>query len=94
LKSEMPAGSKLLPSQRVKISRGKVHIIEERCKGCGLCTDFCPKQVLHRSDRVNEKGYHLVEVIEVPEEGKVCVACGFCQVICPEYAIWVEKREE
>lgn len=84
--------TKLLPSQRAKVSKGKVHIIEERCKGCGLCIDFCPTGVLRKSERLNEKGYHLPEQLEISEEGKSCVACGFCQVVCPEFAIWVEEE--
>ena len=43
---------------------------------------------------MNEKGYHFPEVVEEPEKGKVCVACGFCEVACPEYSIWVEKKKE
>ncbi len=91
--TDMEVKSKLLPSQKAKIPRGKVHIIEERCKSCGLCIDFCPRQVLRRSNRINDRGYHVVELKEDPEEGKICIACGFCQVICPEYAIWVEEEE-
>jgi 2-oxoglutarate ferredoxin oxidoreductase subunit delta len=88
----MQANSKVLPSQKVKVSRGEIHIIKERCKQCGLCIDFCPTQVLQVSDEINEKGYHLPKLVEAPEKGKICLACGFCQVVCPEYAIWVEEK--
>lgn len=78
----------------MKVSRGEIHVIKERCKECRLCIDFCPTEVLHESDEINEKGYHPPELVEEPEKGKICVACGFCQVICPEYAIWVEEKKE
>jgi len=78
----------------MKTPKGKVHIIKDRCKGCGLCIAFCPMKVLQASDKVNEKGYRLPELVEEPEKGKVCVACGFCQIICPEYGIWVEEVKE
>ena len=94
LGAEMQASSKVLPSQRVKVSRGEIHVIKERCKQCNLCIDFCPTQVLTESDEVNEKGYHIPELVEEPEKGNTCVACGFCEVICPEYAIWVEERRD
>jgi formate hydrogenlyase subunit 6/NADH:ubiquinone oxidoreductase subunit I len=51
-------------------------------------------KVLQASDKLNDKGYRLPELAEEPEKGKVCVACGFCQIICPEYAIWVEEVKE
>jgi len=90
----MQASGKVLLTQRVKVSRGEVHIIGERCKQCRLCIELCPKEVLRESEKVNEKGYHPTEVVEEPEKGKICVACGLCEVICPEYAIWVEKKKE
>lgn len=33
----------------------------ERCKGCGLCTEFCPFDRLHLADELNAAGYHPVE---------------------------------
>ena len=37
----------------------KIIINEELCKGCGLCTTVCPKQILELSkDKLNSKGYH------------------------------------
>ena len=51
-------------------------------------------KVLQASDKLNDKGYRLPELAEEPEKGKVCVVCGFCQIICPEYAIRVEEVKE
>lgn len=84
---------KVLASQKMDTPSGKVHIIEERCKECGFCIEFCPQEVLKESDKINEKGYHPPELDENPSE-KECVACGFCERICPEFAIWVEEKEE
>ena len=89
----MHASGKVQLPNRVKVSRGEIHIIEERCKQCRLCIELCPKEILKESDKVNEKGYHIPEVVEELEKGKVCVACGFCEVVCPEYSIWVEKKK-
>lgn len=51
----------------------------ERCKGCGICEAFCPKQVLAVND---------VEKIEAvaPEN---CIKCRQCETRCPEFAIFV-----
>ena len=36
------------------------------------------------SERFNRKGYHPPETA-APEE---CVGCGFCQEVCPEFAVY------
>ncbi len=73
--------------------RGIVYIIKDRCKGCGFCIEFCPMQVLKRSEDFNERGYHY-PVLEEDPPRKVCIACGFCNLICPEFAIYSKPIEE
>jgi 2-oxoglutarate ferredoxin oxidoreductase subunit delta len=80
---------KPLDIERYKSPRGRVHLIVERCKGCGFCVEFCPKQALEVSDDFNAKGYHVPKV----KDGGVCVACGMCERICPDFAIFIEKYE-
>ena len=70
--------------------QGSVHIIESRCKGCGFCIEFCPRNVFTQSDRLNEKGYHPPVAVKEEE----CVACGLCELISPEFAIFAEDIEE
>lgn len=67
----------------VKIPRGRVHIIVDRCKGCGFCVEYCPKEVLVLSEAFNKKGYHPPKVVR---EGE-CVNCNLCEMICPDFAI-------
>lgn len=69
--------------------RGEVHIIAERCKECNYCTNYCPEEVLERSPDLNGHGYHPVRVKEGKENA--CVACGMCQAICPDFAIFVRE---
>ena len=68
----------------VKIPRGEVHIIVERCKGCGFCVEYCPKDVLEMSTEFNAKGYHPPFAKDQGE----CVNCDLCERICPEFAIY------
>jgi 2-oxoglutarate ferredoxin oxidoreductase subunit delta len=59
-------------------------IFRDWCKACGICSAFCPKKVIGR----DEAG---APVIERPEE---CVACRFCEIHCPDFAITIRERPE
>lgn len=75
---------KPLDLERIKKSRGKVVLIEDRCKGCGFCVEYCPRDVLGMSSTFNKKGYNIPAVIHESE----CVNCHFCEVLCPDFAIY------
>jgi 2-oxoglutarate ferredoxin oxidoreductase subunit delta len=76
-----------LDLDKVTIPHGEVLIIEDRCKGCGFCVEYCPKGVLVLSERFNKKGYHPPEVVKTGE----CVNCNLCEMICPDFAIFSES---
>ena len=67
----------------------RVVILEERCKGCGLCVEYCPRGVLEMSDRFNKKGYHPPDAV-LPDR---CVGCDFCEEVCPEFAVYCMTLE-
>jgi 2-oxoglutarate ferredoxin oxidoreductase subunit delta len=73
-------------AETVRIPQGQVYIIPERCKGCRMCIQFCPQEVLQESRLSNAKGYHYPEV--APEKETSCVHCEFCTMVCPEFAIF------
>ena len=75
-----------LDRNRLQVPLGIVRVIEERCKGCGFCVEFCPRHLLSMSERTNSKGYHPPEIIENED----CVNCGLCALLCPDFAIYVE----
>lgn len=72
--------------------KGNIHINRDRCKGCGFCVEFCPRDVLEISEDFNSKGYHPPEIKKKEE----CCYCQLCETICPEFAIFVtaKKKEE
>ena len=80
-----------LDRDRIQVPTGIVHIIDERCKGCGFCVEFCPQHVLVMSHRINAKGYHPPELVSEDAGGySGCVNCGLCALLCPDFAIYVD----
>jgi 2-oxoglutarate ferredoxin oxidoreductase subunit delta len=65
-------------------------ILQEQCKACSLCVEFCPKHVLCLTEKYNRKGYHPVTACDID----ACVNCEFCELICPDMAIFLVDRKE
>ncbi|RJO62064.1 4Fe-4S dicluster domain-containing protein [candidate division WS5 bacterium] len=60
----------------------------ELCKGCGLCIEKCPQECLSADNsRTNHYGTSTVKC----DIGK-CIACGICEIHCPDMAIRVDKK--
>jgi len=76
--------------KRRKIAEVKWNIIEDFCKGCTFCIEFCPVNALEPSDKLNAKGVHPPRM----KDEDLCVGCGLCERICPEFAIYLEKKED
>ncbi len=66
-------------------------IDEEKCTGCGICLDNCPKEVLTLAPRgmgvhvrchSHDKGGQVKKVCRVG-----CIGCGACVRICPYEAL-------
>lgn len=67
----------------------KVIINTDRCKGCGLCIEACPKKILAiDEENLNAKGYHPAAVVDITG----CIACAFCATMCPDAVITVIKE--
>ena len=69
-----------------RVPQGRVHVIASRCKQCDFCITYCPTEVLVYSEDINAKGYHYPIVATGKESA--CVHCRFCDLICPELAIY------
>ena len=66
----------------------KVTIRTDRCKGCLLCVDACPKKILEADkQKLNAQGYYSVHCTDEEK----CIACAMCAVMCPDSAIKIEK---
>ena len=64
-------------------------IDEDLCKACGICVDFCPKEVFKTSELISRRGYYIPAVVR---EGD-CTGCRLCELLCPELAILVRETE-
>jgi len=57
-----------------------IEINEAWCKGCDICVQFCPKNVL----KLNRRG--KAEVVNLDD----CTKCQLCELLCPDFAITVK----
>ena len=62
----------------------KIVFDEAFCKGCNLCIEVCPKQVLSKGSKRSLKGYQMPDA-----DAAKCVVCRNCEAVCPEFAISV-----
>ncbi|MCK4498618.1 4Fe-4S binding protein [Candidatus Bathyarchaeota archaeon] len=77
-----------LDEKETKRWKAEIHIIKDWCKGCGFCIEFCPRNVLEKSEEINKLGAHPPKVVDESR----CVLCCFCSSICPDFAIFVTER--
>jgi len=71
--------------------KNRVVITDSLCKGCLLCADACPKDILELDkSRVNAKGYNPIFCNNM----EACTACAICGRICPDSVIRVERDVE
>ncbi|MBN1551028.1 4Fe-4S binding protein [bacterium] len=61
-----------------KLKLKAIIINEKWCKGCAICVDVCPKQVLAMDG--------LVAKVINPE---ACIVCGRCEISCPDFCLEV-----
>ncbi|UCG58817.1 MAG: 4Fe-4S dicluster domain-containing protein [Phycisphaerales bacterium] len=65
---------------------GKIVIDIERCKGCSLCVEVCPKDCITISAESNKIGYFPAKTANVD-----CTGCAMCAIVCPEAIIEVHR---
>ncbi len=67
--------------------KGAITVETERCKGCSLCVEACPTNVIQLAKQVNGKGYNYA-YMETPE---ACIGCSSCGLVCPDSVITVYR---
>ena len=69
--------------------RGAVVVNTVHCKGCGICVQTCPQEVLQHSAEVNLKGYNFAFMSQ-PDK---CTGCANCATVCPDTVITVYRKK-
>lgn len=69
--------------------KGAIVVDIERCKGCEICIDSCPTQVISMAPAVNSKGYRYA-YMENPDN---CTGCANCAIVCPDGVITVYRKK-
>lgn len=66
----------------------RIIVDESYCKGCGLCVDVCPRQIIALDQqKMTPKGYHPAALTDESQ----CTGCATCALMCPDVAITVER---
>jgi NAD-dependent dihydropyrimidine dehydrogenase PreA subunit len=58
-----------------------IKIDEDKCTGCGMCVEYCPRDVFRMSD----DNYSCVKYRDD------CWYCDVCTFVCPTKAIKIEE---
>ena len=69
--------------------KGAIVIDTTRCKGCVLCVEACPQDVIALAGKVNVNGYPYVEAVHQEK----CVGCASCGIVCPDGCITVYRKK-
>ncbi|MGI6393136.1 MAG: 4Fe-4S dicluster domain-containing protein [bacterium] len=62
-----------------------LYIKPELCKGCEICIEFCPVKALSLDQK---------KLVVTADNMEKCIACGMCELRCPDFAIYIEKKND
>ncbi|MFC1505186.1 ferredoxin family protein [Thermodesulfobacteriota bacterium] len=69
------------PKPKPKLKEHRIN--RDWCKGCGICVEFCPKNVLEMDEM--DKA--------VAARPEACICCRLCEIRCPDFAIEIVTEE-
>jgi len=63
---------------------------ESNCKACDKCVDVCPAGVL----AMRYEPHSVLGTMITVEKPELCIGCSECELVCPDFAIFVADRKE
>ena len=66
--------------------KGAIEVDIQKCKGCSVCVENCPKKCIGISKSVNNMGYYYAEMVD-----DNCIGCSSCAMVCPDSVITVYR---
>lgn len=67
-----------------------VQLNQARCKGCLLCTDVCPNDLLKAQPEAKTNGYFPVVMVDEA----YCINCLRCVDVCPDRAFVLPQKKQ
>ncbi|MDD2418651.1 MAG: 4Fe-4S binding protein [Oscillospiraceae bacterium] len=68
-----------------------IDFIIEKCQGCGLCVEICPKKLLLLDkSKVNGRGHTPVAITDKAS----CSQCALCAMMCPDCVIIITNDKD
>lgn len=64
----------------------------DKCKGCELCLNACPRQLISLLPQLNRQGYRPAGIEAGRQEQ--CIGCAGCALVCPDCCIEIFATEE
>ena len=77
-------------SMTENVNNAPVWVNTNNCKACDLCVSVCPSGVL---GMIYDSTSTLGAMISI-DHPEACIGCNECELTCPDFAIYVAKRED
>ena len=69
-------------TKRYETPTATIEVIEEYCKGCAICIEFCPKKCF------------ILENFKAVVINDDCTGCEICEKLCPDFGLKIYRKQK